>query len=62
METCFPILDNDLARRIYRDVLQNYLDDNLNAWELQADGRYRQCEPAPGQPPHSAQQTLLEGL
>ncbi|WP_269790315.1 polyphosphate kinase 1 [Stenotrophomonas sp. Iso1] len=62
VETCFPILDNDLARRIYRDVLQNYLDDNLNAWELQADGRYHQCEPAPGQPPHSAQQTLLEGL
>ncbi len=62
VETCFPILDNDLARRIYRDVLQNYLDDNLNAWELQADGRYQQCEPAPGQPPHSAQQTLLSGL
>jgi len=62
VETCFPILDSDLARRIYREVLQNYLDDNLNAWELQADGRYRKCTPQPGQPPHSAQQALLEAL
>ncbi len=62
VETCFPVLDSDLAKRIYREVLQNYLDDNLNAWELQADGRYRKCEPAPDQPPHSAQQALLEGL
>lgn len=62
VETCFPVLDRDLSKRIYREVLQNYLDDNLNAWELQADGRYRKCEPAPDQPPHSAQQALLEGL
>ncbi|WP_313401650.1 polyphosphate kinase 1 [Stenotrophomonas sp.] len=62
VETCFPILDTDLARRIYREVLQNYLDDNLNAWELQEDGRYSKCEPGPGQPPHSAQQALMEGL
>ncbi len=62
VETCFPILDTDLSKRIYREVLQNYLDDNLNAWDLQADGRYSKCEPGPGQPPHSAQQSLLEGL
>jgi len=62
VETCFPILDTDLARRIYREVLQNYLDDNLNAWELEEDGRYSKCEPGPGQPPHSAQQALMEGL
>ncbi len=62
VETCFPILDPELAKRVYREVLQNYLDDNLNAWELQADGRYRKCTPQPGQPPHSAQQALLEAL
>lgn len=62
VETCFPVLDGDLARRIHREVLQNYLDDNLNAWELQADGRYVKCEPQPGQVPHSAQQSLLEAL
>ena len=62
VETCFPIRDPDLARRIYREVLQNYLDDNLNAWELQADGSYRKCEPGHDQPPHSAQMALLDGL
>ena len=62
VETGFPILDSDLARRVYREALQNYLDDNLNAWELRADGRYHKCVPGPDQPPHSAQQALLEAL
>ncbi len=62
VETCFPVLDDNLVQRIHREVLQNYLDDNLNAWELQADGHYRKCEPQPGQAPHSAQQALLEAL
>ena len=62
VETGFPILDPALARRVYREVLQNYLDDNLGAWELQADGTYRKLEPAHGVPPHSAQMALLQGL
>ncbi|KRG43505.1 polyphosphate kinase [Stenotrophomonas pictorum JCM 9942] len=62
VETCFPILDAEVARRVYRETLQNYLDDNLNAWELQADGRYRKCAPGNGEPPHSAQMTLLAGV
>jgi len=28
VETCFPILDDKLAARVFRDHLQNYLDDN----------------------------------
>ncbi|WP_028919671.1 polyphosphate kinase 1 [Pseudoxanthomonas suwonensis] len=62
VETCFPILDPALAERVYREVLQNCLADNLNAWELGADGSYRKREPAPGEPPHSAQQALLDAL
>ena len=62
VETCFPILDPALAKRVYREVLQNYLDDNLNAWELHADGEYRKCSPGPDQPPHSAQMALMQGL
>jgi polyphosphate kinase len=62
VETCFPILDADIAARIHREVLQNYLDDNCNAWELHADGVYRKLVPAPGEALHSAQQTLLAGL
>jgi len=62
VETCFPILDPDVAARVYREALRNYLDDNCNAWELGADGIYRKLAPAAGQPPHSAQQMLLDGV
>jgi len=62
VETAFPILDPALARRVYREVLQNYLDDNLNAWELQADGRYVKLAPAHDEAPHSAQMGLMQGL
>jgi polyphosphate kinase len=59
VETGFPILDPALAARIQDEVLDNYLADNLNAWELQADGDYRKVEPRDGDMPHSAQAALL---
>jgi polyphosphate kinase len=59
VEVCFPILDKALARRVFDEALQNYLDDNCNAWELDANGDYRKLQPAPGEAPHSAQSTLL---
>ncbi len=59
VETCFPILDEDLAKRVFKEALQNYLDDNSNAWELDADGEYRKLSPAEGEAPYSAQATLL---
>lgn len=59
VETCFPILDEDLAERVFKEALQNYLDDNCNAWELDADGEYRKLSPAEGEALHSAQATLL---
>ncbi|HET6397386.1 MAG TPA: polyphosphate kinase 1 [Pseudoxanthomonas sp.] len=62
VETCFPILDPALAERVEREALRNYLEDNLNAWELGADGRYRKCAPAADAAPHSAQQALLDAL
>jgi polyphosphate kinase len=60
VETCFPILDPELAKRVYREVLQNYLDDNLNAWELDADGIYHK-RAGPRRSPHSAQMALMQG-
>ena len=59
VEICFPILDKALARRVFDEALQNYLDDNCNAWELDANGDYRKLQPMPGETPHSAQATLL---
>ena len=59
VEIGFPILDPALARQVHDEVLGNYLADNLNAWELQADGSYRALAPAPGELPHAAQMALL---
>jgi len=57
VETCFPVLDPALARRIIGD-LGLYLADNSQAWQLQSDGSYRQLAVAEDQR-CSAQETLL---
>ena len=62
VEACFPILDEKLSARVFRDHLQNYLDDNTNAWELDTNGVYHKLSPGPDQAPHSAQGTLLAKL
>lgn len=61
IEACFPILDPELAARVYDEELANYLDDNQNAWVLQRDGSYVKVEPGDAMP-HSAQQSLLAKL
>ena len=59
VETGFPILDPAAAARVYDEVLLNYLKDNVNAWQLQADGDYCRVVPEDGALPHSAQSCLL---
>ena len=58
VETCFPILDPDLAARVFDEELSNYLQDNQQAWELHADGSYSRVLPGED-PPYSAQAALL---
>ncbi len=62
IETCFPILDRDLAARVYEEELGNYLADNTQAWELQSDGSYLRVTPPEDGMPHSAQRSLLARL
>jgi polyphosphate kinase len=62
VETCFPILDPVLAKRVFDEELANYLDDNLNAWQLRDDGSYSRVSPADGEMPYSAQGALLAKL
>jgi len=61
VEVGFPILDPELAARVRTEALDNYLADNCDAWELQADGRYVRRTPG-GAAPHSAQSALMEKL
>ncbi|MBD1224883.1 polyphosphate kinase [Acinetobacter seifertii] len=41
------------------DGLNNYLKDNRQAWELQADGTWVQYQPKSGQELYIAQQHLM---
>ncbi len=41
IETCFPMLDAKLKRRVINESLKASLKDNVKAWEMQPDGSYR---------------------
>ena len=59
VETCFPILDRVLKKQIYKDGLISYLNDCLNAWELQADGQWLKVACTDPEQRYSAQQHLI---
>ena len=61
VETCFPILDPELAGRVYRECLQVPLQDNTQTWELAPDGRYTRLSPGDAMSRES-QRELLEEL
>ncbi|MCZ6853634.1 MAG: polyphosphate kinase 1 [Gammaproteobacteria bacterium] len=60
IETCFPIENDGLHKRIMREA-QFYLSDNSQAWVLQVDGSYKQMK-ATKTKRRSAQETLLNDL
>ena len=60
VETCFPVLDAGLKKRIFKDGLVSYLNDNQNAWDLQPDGTWIKAAADPAGQAHSAQRLLIE--
>jgi polyphosphate kinase len=58
IELCFPVLDPALKRRVVREGLQPYLDDNVQAWQMDSEGAYARVKPRRGRP-RSAQEELL---
>jgi len=58
IELCFPVLDPALKRRVIREGLQPYLDDNCQAWTMDSDGGYERAKPRRGRR-RSAQEELL---
>jgi polyphosphate kinase len=58
IELCFPVLDPALKRRVMREGLQPYLDDNVQAWQMDSDGAYTRVKPRRGRH-RSAQEELL---
>ncbi len=41
IETCFPVLDPRLKKRVITEGIKPYLKDNLRSWEMQPDGHYK---------------------
>ncbi len=58
VEVAFPVLDPTLKKRVIAEGLNPYLKDNVNAWELDADGRYHRKKPRSKQLSFGAQQHL----
>jgi len=58
IETCFPILDKKLKKRVLDEGLKINLQDNLQAWEMDLNGFWHRKRSARGKPV-SAQAALL---
>jgi polyphosphate kinase len=41
IELSVPVLDAKVRRRIVREGLKTYLEDNVQAWEMQSDGAFK---------------------
>jgi polyphosphate kinase len=61
IELCFPVLDPALKRRVIREGLLPYLDDNAQAWTMHADGGYELLAARRGRR-RGAQEELLAEL
>jgi len=61
IELGFPILDERLKRRVIKEGLKPYLDDNCQSWVMDSDGGYQRQAPKSGKR-YSAQEELLSLL
>jgi len=62
VETCFPVIEPELAQRVFTEELEYYLRDNCQSWMLNADGSYRKVIQAMSEPAFCAQARLLTDL
>jgi polyphosphate kinase len=56
-----PVLDAKVRRRIMREGLKAYLDDNTQAWEMESGGGFKRRKRGRGKA-FCAQQYLLKTL
>jgi polyphosphate kinase len=62
VETCVPVEDPSLKKRIIEEAIDLYLADNVDAWELRADGVYLRIVPRDGEAHVQAQSALVTKL
>jgi polyphosphate kinase len=61
IELCVPVLDAKVRRRVMREGLNAYLEDNTWAWEMQSDGGFKRAKRG-RRKAFSAQRYLLKTL
>jgi polyphosphate kinase len=61
IEVAFPVLDAKLKKRVIEEGLKIYLADNVQSWEMHADGHYERLKPVRS-PAISAQIQLLSEM
>ncbi|RPI21394.1 MAG: RNA degradosome polyphosphate kinase, partial [Actinobacteria bacterium] len=59
VESMVPVKDAAIQAEL-EEILETLEQDNSSAWDMQPDGTYRRCVPAPGEPRRPAQQVFLE--
>ena len=62
VEMAFPIRSKKLRRRVIEEGLLALLDDNCNAWEMDANGDYSRIRPGKDEDWISAQDSLLKQM
>lgn len=62
IEVCFPVRSKRLKDRVIAESFENYLSDNMCAWQLQDDGSYTRVPRLDDEAPHDSQAALLEKL
>jgi polyphosphate kinase len=61
IELAFPVIDRKLKRRVINEGLRTYLADNVQAWEMDANGKYH-LRRSSRTKPRNAQSELIELL
>jgi polyphosphate kinase len=59
VESCFPILQPALRKRVMHEIFELGLQDNQQAWELTPSGEYQRVVGARGVKPVSVQEALM---
>lgn len=62
VESCFPIEERVLKRRMIKEVFTTYLRDNCQSWVLKANGTYKRLKPTRGAGRRNAHDILMETM
>ena len=61
IELAVPVLDAKARKRVFNEGFKPYLEDNMQAWEMQPDGSFKRVKRG-RKKGVSAQQELLKAL